>query len=166
MQVETWTGVGGGGKIDWHTNNICLLGWQWVQRSHLCNLIITSIGGWSNVSQMPFGTWRAANQHYHIRNINIDHWLHSLIPPPLPPSFGFLFWLGVKCKSFALPLLVAMFGQGTALIICPLQLNVLKEWCAFLNCCPFSWPCVIQNIRGQWEWDLDSKGTWNRQREE
>lgn len=108
---------------------------------------------------MPFGTWRAANQHYHIRNINIDHWLHSLIPPPLPPSFGFLFWLGVKCKSFALPLLVAMFGQGTALIICPLQLNVLKEWCAFLNCCPFSWPCVIQNIRGQWEWDLDSKGT-------
>lgn len=68
-----------------------------------------------------------------------------------------------KCKSFAFPLLAAMFRQGTGLIRCLLQLNVLKEWCAFLNHCPFSWPYVIQNIRGQWEWDLRSKGTWNRQ---
>lgn len=136
MQVETLTGQ----KIDWLTNNICLLGCQWVQRSHLCNLIITSIGGWSNVSQMPFGTWRAANQHYNIGNINIDHWLDSLIPPPPPLLFGFLFWIGVKCKSFALTLLAIMSRQGTGLIRCLLQLNVLKEWCAFLNCCLFSWP--------------------------
>lgn len=132
-----WGGLGE--EIDRLTNNICLLGWQWVPRSHLCNLIIMSIGGWSNASQMPFGTWRAANQHCHLRYSNIDHWSYSLIPPPLPPHFGFLFWLGVKCKSFGLPLLAAMFRQGTGLIICLLQLNVLKERCAFLNC-PFSWP--------------------------
>lgn len=44
-RLKLWWGGVRWGKIDWHTNNICLLGWQRAQRSHLCNLIITSIGG-------------------------------------------------------------------------------------------------------------------------